>query len=1199
MRPVFRHGPLGDTLNQPGTSAIRNSRTLPLLANLVVVFAVGGGMVWFGANTDFKVHALIECILSIVNLFIVGVCLYLARRDRDRFFLIIGLAFTGNWALEMWHVAASLGHAGIQFPLSSAEFSSSSWIAPRLYLATGLLLAAIYRRSRRAEHLPSTSSDILYYAVAMAALAPVVMVSLQIAAASSNHQWFPVPRPEEFVPGVMYLAAAFAYFRRGRWKYSIFEYYLLYSLGMAALLHTAIMPFSALEFDAYYAVAHFFKFTSYLIILVGLLLYGRDVSSDILEDEKQRAETMLQIMGDGILVIDNQHIIKSINPAGCRIFELGEQELIGQDLTRWLSGLALDGRGEMASEQLSMQLELRGTRGDGEAFPLEATFNLLPSKRAKSNRQYVGVIRDISERQAREIERINFNRQLETALTAAGLGKWEWNHTTKHMSWDDQCDKIYGLPAGTRGIYSTEWGDIIHPEDSAMVSRIFDNVNEEGRFRDAEFRIFRRSDGAERWIAMSGTQLVGEGKADDRVVGVLRDVTVLKNNLQDLTSAREAADEASQIKSAFLANMSHEIRTPMNGVVGMLDVLQQSRLNSKQTEMVDIIKESAFSLLGLIDDILDFSKIEAGKLQVDIAPMNVAAVTESVCASLDLLAQESGVELALFTDPNLPEAVMGDGLRLRQVLVNLANNAIKFSKDNTRTGKVCMRTVLLSEDEHTACLEFRVDDNGIGMTQEVQDAVFDIFVQADSSTSRKFGGTGLGLSISKNLVEMMGGDIDLFSVPGEGSTFTVRIELPKATLEDATPPPQWQLENVSCLLIEELGGYSDHLETYLRHAGADVEKVTEVTEALQWLNVQSGARRVCIVDGGTAHLSAVERKLLERENLGIVVIQRERRQLITHIESALVHSGNAMSRRHFLQLVSAAAGNTAITHHENTPETAETTGSPAAPSREEAIRRNALILVAEDNPTNQQVVLEQLTVLGYHADIAINGEEGLERWREGCYSLLLTDLQMPKMDGYDLAAAIRAEEPADVRIPIVALSADALVGEAQRSQHVGMDDYLSKPARLGDLEKMLKKWLGAETQEKDTPASVVEAPGDELPVLDVSQLEALIGTDESRISALLQAYQESSSALATQLINGWLAGDGKATAAAAHQLKSSSLSVGAMRLGQLSADIEATAKATHSVPALDKIKVFESEFDAVARAITKAGYAIVSKDLPA
>lgn len=1186
-------------MSEKAVFRLERSRTLPLLVGVLAVVLVAAGMVSNGAHTDFKVHGIIESILSLISLFIIGVCIYLRRRGGSRLFLVIGLAFAGQWVLELWHIGASLAEAGVNLPLSQGEFTSSSWIAARLYLAIGLIFAMFMPPSARGNQDDRTSSDLPYYITSGIAIFPVVLLSALVSSTWHEVQLGAIARPEDLMLAPLFLVATIGFIRRGHWRNDVFEFYLAFFLLMATAIHAIVMPLSAIEFDHLYAVGHLLKFSGHVILLTGLILYGRDSSSEILEDEKQRAETMLQTMDDGILVLDANLRIQSANPAACNTFGLSEQGLVGQALTDYLHGLSFDEDGRLAPNHLTRRVEIKGSRADGSEFPLEVTFNLLPSKRSGGENQFLGVLRDISERQAGEIERINLNRQLETALKAAGLGRWVWNRQTMRMTWDDQCDKIYGLKPGSRGMTRAELAQTIHPHDATQMNDTFANVGIEGRFRDAEFRIFREDDGSERWIAMSGTQLVGDGDADTRVVGVLRDVTSYKNSLKELTEAREAADEASQVKSAFLANMSHEIRTPMNGVVGMLDVLQQSRLNSKQTDMVNVIKESAFSLLTLIDDILDFSKIEAGKLAVEIAPMNVAAVTESVCASLEMLAQESDVELALFTDPRLPQGVLGDSLRLRQVLVNLANNAIKFSKDNTRTGKVSMRATLLQENDEEATLEFRVDDNGIGMTQEVQDAVFDIFVQADSSTSRKFGGTGLGLTISKNLVEMMGGEIGLSSVPGEGSTFTVRVTLPKTALPDAPPVRDWHLDGVPCLLIEEPGGYSNDLATYLASADAKVEQVSEVTEALQWLNAKSNQRRVCVVDGGAGHLTAVERKLLEREDLGVVVIQRERRQLVSHINDALVHNGNAMNQRHFLQLVAVAAGAITVDNEDSTAASQDTqAGSPTAPSREEAIASNQLILVAEDNPTNQHVVLEQLTVLGYHADIANNGVEGLEKWRDGCYALLLTDLQMPEMDGYSLAAAIRAEEAGESRIPIIALSADALVGEAERSAEVGMDDYLSKPARLEDLERVLGKWLGGNAEAQHTTVESAADPID-LPVLDIAELRALIGDDAARIQTLLEAYRNSLSDICGPLLEAWQTGDHETVGGGAHQLKSSSLSIGAMRLGTLAATIEATTRETNAVPSLALVKQFESEVAAVRAAIPAHGADTLSQELPA
>lgn len=1187
---------------KPTLTTLR-ARALPLVANLAIVLVIALGMLWSGAGTDFKVHALIESIISLMSAFIIGVSLYLRDREEDRFFLIIALGFLGTWLLEVWHVFASLEHLTSLYVPALQSDSTSSWIAPRLFLATMLCFSLWHPILPKIFGEVAANSDLPYYLCTLLILGLTILAVMQMP--WSAREWgLYVPRPEEVIPGMLFAIAGFGYLLRGKWQHSVFEFYLMIAIGLSAVIHIGVMPFSSLEFDSQYAVAHFLKFVGTVLVLVGLVLYGRDISRESLEDVKQRAETILQIMVDGIVTIDQTGVIRSINPAGSYILGLPEQDLIEKKLTRWIPGLEdhVCTPLQLGDDSIfSRQIELEGHRDDGTVFPLEATFNELPVKREKL---YVGALRDISERKAVERERKNLHTQLKTALQAAGLGKWQWHDSSQSMSWDAQTDEIYGLPQGSHGLNLATLSTSIHPEDLERMIQLFAGIATVKEFKDEEFRIHRQDNGAERWISISGISLAGGTDEDVRVVGVQCDITPYKESVNEMMQARKTADDASKVKSAFLANMSHEIRTPMNGVVGMLDVLQQSRLNSKQSDMVTIIKESAFALLHLIDDILDFSKIEAGKLSVEKKPINIANVVESVCASLDLLAKEKGVELAIFADPKIPNALMGDSMRIRQVLVNLVNNAIKFSKDNTRTGKVSLRALILEDTNSQAVIEFQVVDNGIGMTKEVQDAVFDIFVQADSSTSRKFGGTGLGLTISKNLVEMMDGSIDLNSAPDQGSTFTVRFTMQHADADEAdltqlvASHPD-NLEGLSCLLIEESGGNSADLTAYLRAAGVELETAPEVTASLVWLNSQGTQPRVCIIDGGAAHLSSAERKLIERENLSVVLVQRERRQLVTHIDTALILDGNALNRGKFLQYVGVAGKRLSLS-----PENQEQTAieslkpEPTAPSREEAMRREQLILVAEDNPTNQQVVLEQLSVLGYRADIANNGVEALELWRKGSYSLLLTDLQMPVMDGYELTASVRAEET-DSRIPIVALSADALVGEAEKSREIGMDDYLSKPARLDDLRAKLEKWLSAPEASVTKPLAVVGAEGNlkaddakrlslQEPVVDVKILEALVGGNKSLVASLLHDFRASSQEIKLELLKAWKAQQLTDLTAAAHKLKSSSMSMGAIRLGELCSAIELGVHQSNIALLGELVIEFEREVTAVDQFIASS-----------
>jgi signal transduction histidine kinase/HPt (histidine-containing phosphotransfer) domain-containing protein len=547
----------------------------------------------------------------------------------------------------------------------------------------------------------------------------------------------------------------------------------------------------------------------------------------------------------------------------------------------------------------------------------------------------------------------------------------------------------------------------------------------------------------------------------------------------DLEHARVEAEQANRAKTDFLVNMSHEIRTPMNGVIGMIDVLKQSGLDDRQTEMANIIHESAFALLAVIDDILDFTRIEAGKLQIGSTPMAIASVVEGVGETLENLAKNKQVELALFTDPSIPAQVLGDAGRLRQVLLHLANNAIKFSGGKRRHGKVSVHTRLVESTPEQILLEFRVADNGIGMDAATRARLFTAFTQADASTTRNFGGAGLGLAISGQLVKIMGGEIKVQSEPGTGSTFTVYLSF-------ALPPT--------------------------------------------------------VSDAGAEYIAAGQAKQHDRENM---------------------------------------SGDEKVT--------------PAPLSREEAHRQGRLILIAEDNEINQKVILQQLKLLGQTADVADNGCEALERWQGGGYGLLLTDLHMPLMDGYELTAAIRAAESVrakdfspqqNPRTPIIAITANALKGEAEHCRSVGMDDYLSKPVQLANLGAMLEKWLpSVASVGRALPAGEETCraqPDLQLPVpVDINVLKKLVGDDEATLREFLQDFRISAATIATELRTACAEGWAAVAGAAAHKLKSSARSVGALALGELCAEMERAGKIGDTAALAVLLPRFEHELASV------------------
>jgi CheY-like chemotaxis protein/HPt (histidine-containing phosphotransfer) domain-containing protein/anti-sigma regulatory factor (Ser/Thr protein kinase) len=535
----------------------------------------------------------------------------------------------------------------------------------------------------------------------------------------------------------------------------------------------------------------------------------------------------------------------------------------------------------------------------------------------------------------------------------------------------------------------------------------------------------------------------------------------------------------------------------------------------------------------------------------------------------DHLALKKDVELTTFVDPAIPKMLMGDALRLRQILANLLSNAIKFSSGGSRPGRVSLRAVLVEVRDGHALVDIAVIDNGIGIDEETRGHLFQAFSQADTSTTRRFGGTGLGLAISRHLVNLMDGEIALDSEPGKGTTFSVLLRLEVMRGAQLLDEAVSEIDGLRCLVVGDVDSLAADVAAYLADGGALIERVEDARRLpIIAAGLPAGAW-VWVVDTGSSPVPLAELRGLARTLRGheirFLAIGRGRLREPQRNDADLVSvDGNVMTRRRLFRAVAAAAGRT----QEEVRMTPGRSRLPATdvPTREEAQRAGRLILVAEDNETNQDVIRRQLALLGYTADIATNGVTALERWQDGEYALLLTDLHMPRMDGYELTTAIRSQERLGQHMPIIAFTANALKGEAERCQAAGMDGYLTKPLQLGDLRKALDRWLMTRTSGR---------------TVDIQVLAELVGNDAGVILGFLRDFRINAARIAMELRAACARGDASAASDHAHQLKSSARTVGALALGERCAQIESAGKAGNLDALTVLLPAFDQEFAAV------------------
>jgi signal transduction histidine kinase/DNA-binding response OmpR family regulator/HPt (histidine-containing phosphotransfer) domain-containing protein len=626
---------------------------------------------------------------------------------------------------------------------------------------------------------------------------------------------------------------------------------------------------------------------------------------------------------------------------------------------------------------------------------------------------------------------------------------------------------------------------------------------------------------------------------------------------QELTIAKQAAESAVMAKGEFLATMSHEIRTPLNGIVPMLDLLMHSRLPADQLELVRTAFSSSHQLLRIVDDILDYSKLEADKLDLETTTFNLRELLESVVTLMERPAEAKGLHLTLTLEQGVRLPVRGDPVRLRQILSNLISNAVKF----TERGGVTLTVKRQRETAAQHQLRFEIRDTGIGIDPDSQERLFQAFSQADASTTRLYGGTGLGLVICRRIVTLMGGRIGVESEQGRGSCFW--FEIPLLKVQGDMPAQQADVHGGRVLLLTTDQRLRMRLTMLLPNWGMRVTTVENTQDALERLRQATVQGEPWSYSAVLADLSSIRstavslaRNLQRKAQYGAARLVYLRGDDTTSVElppAAIVIPRNAPDAD--LRSVLSASGVSWASHDLQ----------PAAPAiqRTDKSPDKTRILLVEDNPVNLMVAQRLLQVLGYECETAGNGQVALEKMEAEHYDLVLMDCQMPVLDGYSATRRWREleqEHKSEERLPIVAMTANAMAGDRQKCLDAGMDDYLAKPVTRSDLERCIIRWNGVRMQVPETLPAPEEIAVRSPPVLNAGILDELRDVLGSEVDKIIAVYLEDSPRLIAQLERAAVGGDPIALRVAAHTLKSSSANVGATTLSEAARDLEEGAR---------------------------------------
>ncbi len=931
-----------------------------------------------------------------------------------------------------------------------------------------------------------------------------------------------------------------------------------------------------------------------------------------LAKSEERTFLILNTAGEGIFGVNNLGIVTFINNAATQLLGYSTDELLGEHIHEIIHHSHKGGEKYEITHSPMYRTYTEGGRyhidnevlwrKDGTSFDADYTSEPIIVDGTLSGA--VVTFRDITElNKARyEIEMNSFLSNLALELTHSGY--WHYDLTSPDYFYQsDRITTILGENYNPGGKYSFagEFFPRIAAVDAEVATeqkRLFDNIiNGVANHYDATFPYQRPSDKMTIWVHAVGKIIHDRIGNKKYMYGAFQDITEQKTSEEELKSAKTLAEAATQAKSDFLANMSHEIRTPMNAIMGMAHLVLKTDLNSKQRNYVKKIDSSAQSLLNIINDILDFSKIEAGKLTIENIDFHLDNVIENVTTMVAGKIQEKNLELLVHIATAVPRNLFGDPYRLTQILVNLANNAAKFTSE----GEIIINIDRLESSKSYTTLEFSVKDTGIGMNKEQQKKLFKAFSQADESTTRKYGGTGLGLSICKSLCQLMGGDIKVESEINKGSIFTFTIRMQEArNLSPVILVPDQDLRGMRILVIDDNATSRDILHEMLTAMEFRVEEAQSGAAAISMLKTTptEDMYKLIILDWKMPDMDGIETAEYIRNQLQLAT-KPKMIMLTAFGKEELARDAETAGIQGFLvkPVTQSMLFDTIMTiFHKETPKAV--TRKMSLQPEHDIMLSGINILLAEDNEINQEVAIGMLEELTSNIDIANNGEEAVNMVQKKNYALVLMDIQMPRKDGYTATKEIRAlkEDYSYERLPIIAMTANAMAGDKEKALAIGMNDHISKPIDAQKLFQTITKWVArtgnipiptaAVATATVTPAAAAASSlPDEIPGINIAEgLERIAGKTTlylQIISKMKENYQNAVTELEALIRDDSI----EEAHRYAHSLKGVAGSIGANDLMAAAAAIELELKESNTdIDAL--LPALQQEMELVISGIT-------------